>query len=50
VVEGVGRRWTEGGETCFNVMAMGGRLYQLRLDRATLRWSIAREPSHRRVA
>ncbi|MGD8998109.1 MAG: CinA family protein [Anaerolineae bacterium] len=43
-VEGVGRRWTEGAERCFNVMAMGGRLFQLRLNRETLRWSIARGP------
>jgi len=49
VVEGVGRRWTEGGETCFNVMATGGRLYQLRLDRATLRWAVSREASPRIV-
>ena len=49
VVEGVGRRWTEGGETCFNVIAMGGRLYQLRLNRVTLRWSIPREASPRNV-
>jgi PncC family amidohydrolase len=43
-VEGVGRRWTERAEHCFNVMAMGGRVFQLRLDRETLRWSIARGP------
>jgi hypothetical protein len=43
-VEGVGRCWTEGGERCFNVMAMGGRLFELRLDEETLRWSIARGP------
>jgi hypothetical protein len=45
MVEGVGRHWTEGGERCFNVMAMGGRLYQLRLNRGTLCWSIEREAS-----
>ena len=43
-VEGVGRCWTERGERCFNVMAMGGRLFELRLDEETLRWSIARGP------
>jgi hypothetical protein len=43
-VEGVGRRWTEGSERCFNVMAMGGRLFELRLDEETLCWSIARGP------
>jgi hypothetical protein len=44
VVEGLGRHWAEGGERCFNVMAMGGRLFELRLDEETLRWSIARGP------
>jgi PncC family amidohydrolase len=43
-VEGVGRCWTEGGERHFTVMAMGGRLFELRLDEATLRWSIAGGP------
>jgi PncC family amidohydrolase len=43
-VEGVGSCWTEGRERCFNVMAMGGRLFELRLDEETLRWSIARDP------
>ncbi len=43
-VEGVGRRWTEGGRRCFNVMALGGRLFELRLDLETLRWSVARGP------
>ena len=43
-VEGVGRRWTENGQRCFNVMAMGGRLFELRLDLETLRWSISRGP------
>lgn len=43
-VEGVGRRWTEGSERCFSVMALGGRLFELRLDRATLRWRIVRGP------
>jgi hypothetical protein len=44
VVEGVGRCWTEGGERCFNVVALGGRVFELRLDEETLRWSIARGP------
>jgi hypothetical protein len=44
VVEGLGRQWAEGGERCFNVMAMGSRLFELRLDEETLRWSIARGP------
>jgi hypothetical protein len=43
-VEGVGRRWRVGGEHCFNVMAMGGRLFELRLDEDTLCWSMARGP------
>jgi hypothetical protein len=49
-VEGVGRRWTEAGQRCFNVMAMGGRLFELRLDLETLRWSIARGPIPRLAA
>jgi len=44
-VEGVGRRWREANERCFNVMAMGGRVFQLRLNEQTLRWSIARGPA-----
>jgi PncC family amidohydrolase len=43
-VEGVGRSWSEGAERCFNVMAMGGRLFELRLDEDTFRWSIAQGP------
>jgi hypothetical protein len=43
-VEGVGRRWTQAGERCFDVLAMGGRLFELRLHEETLRWSIARGP------
>jgi len=45
VVEGVGRRWVEDGQRCFNVMAMGGRLFELRLDLETLRWTISRGPT-----
>lgn len=44
-VQGVGRRWVEEGERCFNVMALGGRTFELRLDEERLRWSIARGPS-----
>ena len=44
-VEGVGRRWKEGDERCFMVMAMGGQSFELRLDERTLRWQIARAPS-----
>lgn len=43
-VEGVGRRWREQDERCFNVMAIGGRTFQLRLNEETLRWTIARGP------
>lgn len=43
-VEGVGRRWSEHGARCFNVMAMGGRLFELRLDEEALRWSLVRGP------
>jgi hypothetical protein len=43
-VEGVGRRWSEGGQRCFNVMAMGGRLFELRFNPATCRWTITRGP------
>lgn len=44
-VEAVGRRWTEAGQRCFNVMALGGRLFELRLDLDTLCWSISRGPT-----
>ncbi len=43
-VEGVGRRWRGQGERCFNVVAMGGRLFELRLNEQTLCWSIVRGP------
>lgn len=49
-VEGVGRRWTEDGQRCFKVMAMGGRLFELRLDLETLRWWISRGPIPRLAA
>lgn len=44
-VQGVGRRWREEGERCFNVMALGGRTFELRLNEEDLRWSIARGPT-----
>lgn len=40
LVQGVGRRWREENERCFNVMAMGGRVFELRLNVETLRWSV----------
>jgi len=44
-VEGLGRRWIDGGERCFNVMAAGGRMFELRFDPASLRWSVTSGPS-----
>lgn len=44
-VQGVGRRWTDQEERCFNVMAVGNRTFELRLDTQSLRWSIARGPT-----
>ena len=44
-VEGVGRRWKEGDERCFMVLAVGGRPFELRLDERTLRWRVARAPT-----
>jgi hypothetical protein len=41
-VEGVGRRWKEGHERCFMVMAVGGKPFELRLDERTLCWRVAR--------
>ncbi len=46
-VEGLGRRWTEGRERCFTVIALGGRLFELRLDQDTLRWSVVGGPHPR---
>lgn len=40
-VEGVGRRWQEGRERCFAVMAAGGRPFELRLDEETFCWRAA---------
>ncbi|MBN1979399.1 MAG: hypothetical protein JW918_18535 [Anaerolineae bacterium] len=48
-VEGVGRRWKEGDEQRFMVMA-SGQPFELRLDERTLRWQIARAPSTRLAA
>jgi hypothetical protein len=48
-VEGVGRRWKEGDERCFMVMA-GGQPFELRWNERTLRWQVARVPSTRLVA
>ena len=39
-VEGMGRRWREGRERCFAVMAAGGRPFELRLDENTLCWRV----------
>jgi hypothetical protein len=44
-VQGIGRRWTEDSERCFNVIALGGRTFELRLDEESLRWSIVRGPA-----
>jgi hypothetical protein len=49
-VEGVGRRWKEGDERCFMVMAVGGQPFELRLDERTLCWRIARAPAPRLAA
>ena len=39
-VEGTGRRWQEGRERCFAVMAAGGRPFELRLDEETFCWRV----------
>lgn len=44
-VQAVGRRWAEEGQRCFNVMALGGRTFELRLDEERLRWAITRGPT-----
>lgn len=41
-VEGVGRRWREGGERCFAILAAGGWPFVLRLDEETFRWRVSR--------
>ena len=38
MIEGIGRRWREGSERCFAVLAAGGRPFELRLDKDTLCW------------
>lgn len=48
-VEGVGRRWKEGDERCFMVMAVGGQPFELRLNERTLCWRVARAPAPRLV-
>jgi len=48
-VEGVGRRWEEGAERCFLVLATGQRPFELRFDSRTLRWHVTYAPSSRRV-
>jgi hypothetical protein len=40
MVEGVGRRWRDGNERCFAVLAAGGRPFELRLDEETLLWHV----------
>jgi hypothetical protein len=42
VVEGVGRRWREGNQRCFAVLAAGGHPFDLRLDEETLCWRVRR--------
>ncbi len=49
-VEGVGRRWKEGCERHFMVMAAGGQPFELRLDEQTLLWRIVRAPAPRLAA
>jgi hypothetical protein len=49
-VEGMGRRWKEGDEHCFMVMAAGGQPFELRLNERDLRWRIARAPEPRLAA
>ncbi|MBN1814771.1 MAG: hypothetical protein JXA14_23225 [Anaerolineae bacterium] len=49
-IEGVGRRWEEGDERCFMVMAMGGQPFELRLNERKLCWRIARAPAPRLTA
>jgi hypothetical protein len=46
-VEGLGGRWTEAGQRCIRVAALGGMTFELRLDLETLRWSIVEAKSPR---
>lgn len=48
-VEGVGRRWQEGREHCFAVMAAGGQPFELRLDEETLCWRVIPLSASRQV-
>lgn len=48
-VEGVGRRWQEGRERCFAVMAAGGRPFELRMDEETFCWQATPLSSPRRA-
>lgn len=41
-VEGVGRRWKDGEERCFAILATGGRPFELRLNERTLCWRVSR--------
>jgi hypothetical protein len=43
-VEGIGRRWAQDDQRCFNVQALGGRLFVLRFDPLSGCWSIDRGP------
>ena len=43
-VEGVGRRWREGGMRCFTVMALG-QTFELRLDEEAFCWRVTRGPA-----
>ena len=40
MIEGIGRCWREGSDLCFNVLAAGGRPFDLRLDEDTFRWRV----------
>lgn len=50
MVEGVGRRWIEGNDRCFAVLAAGGRPFELRLDGETLLWCVTRSWVRRPMA
>ena len=50
VIEGVGRRWREGGERCFAILAAGGRAFELRMDEVSLRWRVTSAPILRGMA
>lgn len=43
-VEGIGRRWREGNERCFAILAAGEHLFELRLDERTLCWRVSCSP------